>query len=304
VVVVSVAALLLMTAAVRRDPVTGLLAATALVVPGAAHVWPLAGIVVVALAAVRLPRLRDLLTRVPALRGTRSAHVTVGAAVVAASGLVGIALQLRPGWPALVAVVLAGLLGHWLPAPAGPALAVVALAGFGLARPFDLPVLGLLAVLAAVPLLRRHPVPPVFAAAAYLVLRVLPWPGVTLLLVGAVAAVLAFGRGTAAAGQAVGAVVLGAVAFGPAAWAPEAHPAPVVLVLVLALGVSTGWRPSMPLAVTAALAGYEVMSAVARLITADGLVALAMLVTAAALVVAAVFADRRHASGSRLVHRA
>jgi len=308
VMVALVAALLLMTAAVRRDLVTGLLAATVLVVPDPDHVWPLAGIVLVALVAIRVPRVRDLATRVPALRDTRPAHATAAAAVVAASGLVGIALQLELGWFTLVAVVLAGALGHWLPAPAGPALAVVAIAGLGVARPFDLPVLGLVFVLAAVPLLLRHPVPPVFAATAYLVLRVLPWldPLVPVLVVGAVAAVLAFARKTAPAGQAMGAVVLGAVAFGPmaGAWGVVVRPEMVLLVPVVVLGVSTGWRPSAPLAVTAALAMYALMTLAARLITNDVVVSLAMLVAAAALVVAAVFAARRHAFGSRLVHRA
>lgn len=307
VVAALVAAVLLMAAAVRRDLVTGLLAATVLVVPDVGHVWPLAGIVVVALVAIRVPRVRDLVTRLPALRDTRPAYATAGAAVVAASGLVGIALQLPLGWLTLVAVLVAGALGHWLPVPAGPALAVVALVGFGVARPFDLPVLDLVIVLAAVPLLHRHPAPPVFAAAAYLALRVVPWldPVVTLLVLGAVAAVLAFVRRTAPAGQAMGAVVLGAVAFGPVAgaWVQDVHPEVVLLVLVLALGVSTGWRPSAPLAVAAALAMYGTMIVLGRLVTVDGVVALAMLVAAVALVVAAGFAARRHACGPGLVHR-
>jgi hypothetical protein len=98
--------------------------------------------------------------------------------------------------------------------------------------------------------------------------------------------VLAFGRKTAALGQAMGAVVLGAVAFGPAAGLPDFRE-PVLLVLVFVLGVSTGWRPSAPLAVTAVLALYGLMTPV------DALVAPVLLVAAAALVVSAVFATRR-----------
>lgn len=288
---VAVAAVLLMIAVVRRDLVTGLLAAAALVVPAPAHVWPLAVIIVVALVAIRVPRVRAVVTRLPALRHTRPAHAAAGAAAVAASGLVAIALQLQVGWLTLVAVLVAGALGHWLPAPAGPALAVVALVGLGVEQPY------FLFALVAVPLLIRHPVAPVFAATAFLVLRVSPLdPFATILIIGAVAAVLAFGRKTAPAGQAMGAVVLGAVVLGDAR--------PAALVLVLALAVSTGWRPSAPLAVTAAFAGYVTMTLVAGTVTADGAVTAALLVAAAALVVAAVFAARRHASGAGLVHRA
>ena len=287
------AAVLLMIAVVRRDLVAGLLAAAVLAVPEPAHAWPLAAIVVLALVAIRVPRVRDLATRLPALRGTRPVHATAGAAVVAASGLVGIAVQLEIGWLTLVTALVAGALGHWLPAPAGPALAVVALAGLGVGQPF------FLFVLVAVPLLIRHPAPPVFAATAFLALRVSPLdPLVSVLLVGVVAAVLAFGRKTAPAGQAMGAVVLGAVAVA------DAPPEAVVLVVVLALAVSTGWRPSAPLVVAAAFAAYVVMTPVARVVDADGAVVAALLVAAAALVVAALFTARRHASGGRLVHRA
>lgn len=283
VVAALVAAVLLMTAVVRRDLVTGLLAATVLVTPEPAHAWPLAGIVVLALVAIRFPRFRDLVAR-----GTRPAYAAAGAAVVAASGLVAIALQLRLGWLTLVTALVAAALGHWLPVPSGPALAVVALVSLGVARPFDVAVLDLVTVLVAVPLLLRHPTPPVFAATAYLLLRVVPWvdPVVTLMIVGVVAAVLAFWRTTAAVGQAVGAVVLGAVAFGPVVGLAEARE-PVLLALVFVLGVSTGWRSSAPLAVTAALALSVLMTPV------DPLVALALLVAAAALVVSAVFAVRR-----------
>jgi hypothetical protein len=282
------AAVLLMLAVVRRDLVAGLLAAAVLVVPVPEHAWPIAGIVVVALGAIRVPRIRDAVTRLPALRGTRPAHAVAGAAAVAASGLVVIALQLPYGWLTLVAVLVAGALGHWLPAPAGPALAVVALVGLGVEQPF-----GLLALL-AVPLLVRHPAPPVFAAAAFLALRVSPLdPFVSVLIVGAVAAVLAFGRRTAPAGQAMGAVALGAVALGPLT---DVRPEAVALVLVMALAATTGRRPSAALAVTAAFAMYVTMALVARLVDADGLVAAAMLVAAAALVVAAVFTARRHPS--------
>jgi hypothetical protein len=292
---VPIAAVLLMIAVVRRDLVTGLLAAVVLVMP-ADRWWPLAVVVGLALVAIRVPRVRALVTRLPALRGTRPAHAAAGAAAVAAGGLVAIALQLQLGWLTIVTVLIAGALGHWLPVPAGPALAVVALVGLGVARPFDLLALG------AVPLLLRHPTPPVFAATAFLALRVSPLdPLVTVLGIGAVAAVLAFARKTAPAGQAVGAVVLGAVALGPFA---HVRPEAVVLVLVLALGVSTGWRPSAPLAVTAAFAMYTTTTLVARLVTADAAVAAALLVAAAALVVAAVFTARRHTSGGRLVHGA
>ena len=285
------AAVLLMLAVVRRDLVAGLLAAAVLVVPAPAHAWPLAGIVLVALVAIRVPTVRDAVTRLPALRGTRSAHAAAGAAAVAACGLVAIALQLPQSWPVLVTALVAAALGHWLPAPAGPALAVVALVALGVEQPF-----GLFA-LVAVPLLLRHPAPPVFAATAFLLLRVSPLdPFVTILVIGEVAAVLAFGRRTAPAAQAVGAVVLGAVAL------TEARPE--VLVPAVALAVSTGWRPSAPLAVTAAFALYTTMTPVARTVTADGAVVGALLVAAAALVVAAVFAARRHASGGRHVHRA
>lgn len=279
VVAALVAAVLLMTAAVRRDLVTGLLAVTVLVTPEPAHAWPLAGIVVLALVAIRFPRVRDLVTR-----GIRPAYAAAGAAVVAASGLVGIALQVQVGWLTLVTALVAAALGHWLPVPAGPALAVVALVALGVARPFDAPVLDLLTVLVAVPLLVRHPTPPVFAAAAFLVLRVVPWvdPVVPVLIVGVVAAALAFGRTTAAIGQAVGAVVLGAVALGPT----EVRE-PALLVLVFALGVSTGWRPSAPLAVTAALALYVLMTPV------DALAAPPLLVAAAALATSTIFATRR-----------
>jgi hypothetical protein len=91
------------------------------------------------------------------------------------------------------------------------------------------------------------------------------------------------------------------VALGPVA---DIRPEAVVLVLVMALAVSTGWRPSAPLAVTAAFAAYVAMTLVARVVDADGAVAAALLVAAAALVVAALFTARRHASGGRLVHRA
>lgn len=285
---VAIAAVLLMAAVVRRDLVAGLLAATVLVVPASAHVWPLVVVVVVALVAIRVPRVRALVTRLPALRGTRPAYATAGAAVVAAGGLAWIALHLQIGWLTLVAALVAAALGHWLPVPSGPALAVVALVVLGVARPFDVAVLDLLTVLVAVPLLLRHPVPPVFAAAAYLVLRGVPWldPVVPLAVVGGAAAVLAFGRRTAATGQAIGAVVLGTVAFGPFIGLPDVRE-PLLLVLVFVLGVSTGWRPSAPLAVTAALALYALTT------SADVPVVLALLVAAAALAVAAVFANRR-----------
>jgi hypothetical protein len=295
VVAAVVAAVLLMTAAIRRDLVTGLLAAAVLAVPAPAHAWPAAVVVVVALVAIRVPRVRAALTRVPpALRGVRSAHAVAGAAAVAASGLVCVALQLPFWWLTLLTVLLAGALGHWLPAPAGPALAVVAIAGLGLALPWQAPVLDLVTALAAAPLLRRHPTPPVFAAAAYLALRVLPWldPVVTTLLVGAVAAVLAFGRRTAPVGQTMGAVVLGAVAFGPVAGLPHL-PDPVLLVPVVVLAVSTGWRASAALAVAAGVAAYRLVAHAAGLVDAAGLVAAVLVVAAAALVVSAVFATRR-----------
>ncbi|MBB4912451.1 hypothetical protein [Actinophytocola algeriensis] len=293
VVAAASAAVLLMIAAVRRDLVTGLLAAAVLVVPAPAHAWPLAVVVVVALVAIRVPRVRTTVTRLPALRGTRPAHAAAGAAVVAAGGLVAIALQLPYGWLVIVTVLVAGALGHWLPAPAGPALAVVALVGLGAGH-----VAGLLALL-ALPLLLRHPTPPVFAAAAFLALRVSPLdPLVSVLVIGAVAVVFAFWRKTAPAGQAVGAVALGAVALA------DVRPEVVVLVLVMALAVSTGWRPSAPLVVAAAFAMYLAVPLVATGGAADGGVVAALLVAAAALVVAAVFTARRHASGGRLVHRA
>lgn len=319
-----IAAVLLMVAVVRRDLVTGLLAATVLAVPEPGYAWPLAGIVVVALVAIRVPRVRAAVTRVPALRGTRPAYAVAGAAVVAAGGLVGIALQLPFGSLTLVVVLIAGALGHWLPVPAGPALAVVALVGLGLARPWadlaDLPALDVVTALGAWPLLRRHPLPSVFAATAYLVVRVLPPvlgpdPVVAYLLpvvvVGGLAAVLAARRASVPVGQAMGAVLLGVVAFGawPAVaprWSPTEATVVVVVqfVLVFALVASTGWRPSAPLAVTAALAMYATMTLAARLTTADGAVASALVVAAAALVVAAWFTARRHASGAGLVHRA
>jgi hypothetical protein len=282
-----------MTAVVRHDLVTGLLAAAVLVVPAPVQAWPFAVLVVVALVAIRVPGVRAVVTRVPALRGTRPAHAVAGAAVVAAGGLVGMALQLPLWWLAVLTVLLAGALGHWLPQPAGPALAVVALAGLGIVRPF--PVLDLVLLLGAVPLLRRHPTPAVFAATAFAVLRVVPWmPSVvTFLLVGAVAVVLAFGRATAPAGQAMGAVVLGLVALGQ----PDDL---VLLVLVFVLAASTGWRSSWPLAVAASLALYRLLAHV----DVDGPVVLALLVSAAALVVAAFFTARRHAFGPGLVHRA
>ncbi|MGB3440234.1 MAG: hypothetical protein WBA97_15925, partial [Actinophytocola sp.] len=74
VVAASIAAVLLMAAVARRDLVTGLLAAAVLAVPEPAHAWPLAVIVAVALVAIRVPRVRDAVTRVPALRGTRPAY--------------------------------------------------------------------------------------------------------------------------------------------------------------------------------------------------------------------------------------
>lgn len=289
----AIAAVLLMTAAVRRDLVTGLLAAAVFVVPAPVQAWPLAVVVVVALVAIRMPGVRAVFTRVPALRGTRPAHAVAGAAVVAAGGLVGVALQLPSWWLVLVTVLLAGALGHWLPLPAGPALAVVAMVGLGIVRPF--PVLDLVLVLGAVPLLRRHPTPAVFAAAAFLVVRVMPWvPSVvTFLAVGAVAAVLAFLRATAPAGQAMGAVVLGLVAAGAA-------DDRVLLVLVFVLGASVGWRLSWPLLVAASLALYRLLAHVdvgSTVVTALG-------VSAAALVVAAFFAARCHDRGPRLVHPA
>ena len=286
----AIAVVLLMIAVVRRDLVTGLLAAAVFVVPLPVQAWPLAVVVLVALVAIRLPAVRDVVTRVPALRGTRPAHAVAGAAVVAAGGLVGMALQLSLGWLVVVTVLLAGALGHWLPRPAGPALAVAAMAGLGVARPFL--VLDLVLLLGAVPLLRRHPVPAVFAAAAFLVLRVVPSVA-TVLAVGAVAAVLAFGRKTAPVGQAIGAVVLGLVAVGQA-------DEPVLLVLVFVLAASAGWRPSWPLAVAASVALYRLLAHV----DVPWPVVPALVVSAAALVVAAFFTARRHACGPGLVHRA
>jgi hypothetical protein len=288
----AIAAVLLMTAVVRRDLVTGLLAAAVFAVPAAVHAWPLGVIVVVALVAIRVPGVRAVVTRVPALRGTRTADAVAGAAVVAAGGLVGMALQLPLWWLVLLTVLLAGALGHWLPQPAGPALAVVAMVGLGIARPF--PVLDLVLLLGAVPLLRRHPTPAVFAAAAFLVLRVVPWvPSVvTFLVVGVVAAVLAFGWKTAPVGQAMGAVVLGLVAVGQTDL--------VLLVLVFVLGASVGWRLSWPLLVAASLALYRLLAHV----EVGWAVVLALGVSAAALVVAAFFAARCHGRAPRLVHGA
>jgi hypothetical protein len=358
-----VVVVLVVLAALRRDPATGFLAALVFVVPAGDAVLaaPLALAAAVALLALRLPAVRAALARVPAAsrEDPPSGALTAAcAAAVAAAALVAIALVALPDRPltgvlALVAVAVAGALAHFLPAPAGAALAVVALVGLALTRPWHLlaadalagPSALVTAAAAIWPLTRRHPTPAVVAAAAYLLLTTLPRLAVLddaplvvlllpLVLLGVPAAVFALhprtADGTRAAAQAAGAVVLGAAilvpwelahrfavgeptgeAFDPLtptdAWGAASHvrdhgqAAAVVLVLLalaFALAVATARRPSMPLAVAAALGTYSAVDVAGVLVGEPaGAIAPALVVAAAALAAAAWFAHRRAAAG-------
>ena len=290
------AAVLVGLAALRRDVVTGLLAAVVLVQPVPAQpalAVPLGIVVVAALVALRVPRLR------PGAQGAAAAAVVAVAGLVA---IVAIGLPAMGAGPrltgilAIVVVLVAGALGHFLPAPAGVAAGVVALVGAGIALPLGQllgapDALDLLFLVAAVPLLRRHPAPAVFAAAAFLVLRAVPEPA-TVVVVGLLAAVAAFRW---PAGQAVGAVVLGWLVFAPALPGTGTVVLHLVLhvVVVLAIVASAGWRSSAAVVV----AGAAAMDATVLLLTASGAdigaVAVALVVSAAALLVAAQFLARR-----------
>jgi hypothetical protein len=262
----AVAAVLVMVAAIRRDVVTGLVAATVFAAPvldavtGAvtgrpapapthiAMAVPLAVVIVVAVLAVRLYPLRGWLAEAPgALRGRTptSATTAAAAAAVVACALVAFTVQALPalgvggspqGAMILAALLVAGALAHFLPAPAGAATAVVTLVGFAVTWPWarlvaspGVTVLVEVATTVVVVgvLVRRHPQPAVFAAAAYLVIGTLArllgyagaWPFAVLvlplLLVGLPAALLAWQERTARVALAVGAVVLGAAMYLP-----------------------------------------------------------------------------------------
>jgi hypothetical protein len=190
------------------------------------------------------------------------------AVTVAAAAVVFVVLAMPVfGWPAwvqgavaLLVLVAAGALGYWLPANPGAAGSVVALLGLGLASPWarllagtwasasqtERIITGVLDLGAAVALawflVRRHPRPGVFAAAAYTLagsaaaflgpllfnadyfttgappfgseLAPVAIVALPLLLLGLAAAVAVF-RGRLAAGQAVGAVAVAAAGFLP-----------------------------------------------------------------------------------------
>jgi hypothetical protein len=209
----AVAAVLVLLAAVRRDVVTGLVAATVFAAPVVdALVWvildrpvpapalthvalaaPLAVMTLVALLAVRVPAVRAALASVPvALRGRTLSSATTAAyaAAVAACALVAFTVQALPalgvggrtqGALILAGLLVAGALAHFLPAPAGAAAGVVTLVGFLVAQPWALllnssasvPVEVVTAAFVVWVLVRRHPRVGVFAAAAYLVLGTL-----------------------------------------------------------------------------------------------------------------------------------
>jgi hypothetical protein len=368
----AVAAVLALLAAVRRDVVTGLVAATVFVAPvtdavtravtglpvtapvHAVLAAPLAVVVLVALLAVRMYPMRGRLAEVPrALRDRRptSATTTAVAAAVVACGLVAFTVQALPalgvdggvqGALSLAALLVAGALAHFLPAPAGPVAAVVTLVGFTVAQPWDrlldargasAPVDAVTAAVVILLLVRRHPRPAVFAAAAYLVLgtlaRLIGLAGdslslvallLPLLAVGLPAAVLTWHDRTVEVGQAVGAVVLGAAMYVPMKQLLLAYLAqdrvtgvfdpfvpttgyhlhelgwPVALVLVVLASVlvaSVVRRPSTAIVVTAALLVF-CAGRVAGLLVADtGLLAGALGVLAVALAAGAWFASRR-----------
>ncbi len=199
------ATVLLMVAAVRRDPATGLLAAAVGISgfpgPGEPFVWVPLVVFAVALVALRVPAVRAALAAVPAvLRERRPSGATAAAAcaVVAGGALVVFAWrglgELDVSWRltgvlTAVALLVAGALAYFLPGAPGAALAVVALAATALTRPWahlllggpDEPgtgVLGLVELATTVAvgwaLVRRHSRPTVWAAAAYLLLSVLP----------------------------------------------------------------------------------------------------------------------------------
>lgn len=270
---VLLATVLILVATARRDPATGLVAASVVVLPTSVvllsfdtwrpYVWVPLVVLVVALVGLRVPAVRAALAAVPsALRERRPSGATTAAAcaVVAGAALVVFAVrglaELDASWRltgvlAAALLLVAGALAYFLPGVAGAALAVVALVGLFLARPWanlllDGPtepgtgVLGMVelatALAAAWALGSRHARPAVLAAAAYLLLGTLPdvlapllglsgdrSPDPTghaavlvlpLVLVGLPAAVLSWGR-PAARWQAVGAVVLGATVLLP-----------------------------------------------------------------------------------------
>lgn len=195
---VLVAALLVMLAAVRREPAAGLVAAVVLAlatpVAGRPFVWlPLVALVL-ALVALRVPAVRLALARIPvASRGRGEADTAAGCAVVAGGALVMFAWHGLPeldatptltGLATLLALAISGALAHFLPTRAGTALAVVTLVVLLLGRPWKLlfggddgrvdgavAVLGLaVAVAASWVLIQRHNRPAVWGAAAYLML--------------------------------------------------------------------------------------------------------------------------------------
>jgi hypothetical protein len=209
----AVAAVLVPLAAVRRDLVTGLVAATVFVspvtdavvlavveqpAPAPTHLAlaaPLAVVTLLALVAVRMPAARAALASVPAaLRGRTLSSATTAAcaAAVAACALVAFTVQALPalgvggrtqGALILAGLLVAGALAHFLPAPAGAAAGVVTLVGFTVAQPW-VRLLGsptgvsvlvdvVTAVVVVWVLVERHPRADVFAAAAYLVLGTL-----------------------------------------------------------------------------------------------------------------------------------
>jgi len=267
---VVVATVLVLVAVARRHLAGGLLAGSVFLMSTAAAYGGYlredllgtfalvpAVLAVVALVALRVPRVRSALAAVPAaLRAHRPSGATAAAAcaVVAATALVVLAVRGLPEWPVtgaliVLALLIAGALAYFLPAPTGAALAVVTLLAVAVAHPwarlardvspgtYALIELATAAA-AALPLLFRHPRPSVFAAAAYLLLDTLSGmlaallgvagsqpsadptgPVVVLLLplllVGLPAAVLALRGPHVAVGQALGALVLGMSAFLP-----------------------------------------------------------------------------------------
>lgn len=199
---VVVACVLLTLSAVRREVVTGLVAAAVVTFgaagPGLPYVWlPLAALAL-ALVALRVPAVRMAVARIPVvLRGRGDAVTAAGCAVVAGGALVVFAWHGLPaldasrtltGVSTLVVLLIAGALAHFLPSRGGAALAVVTLVVLLLSRPWVLlfgdggwrvgGTVGLVAfavaLVASWVLTQRHDTPAVWGAATYLMLGALP----------------------------------------------------------------------------------------------------------------------------------